>query len=100
MWKFSVRRMLIMIPQVIALSIIVFILAKMMPGDALSGTVDPNITPDRLEEIREQLGWNDPWPFQYKDWVVGIVTEGDFVRSNHYKVAVKKLLLRILLNTF
>jgi len=100
MWKFSVRRMLIMIPQVIALSIIVFILAKMMPGDALSGTVDPNITPDRLEEIREQLGWNDPWPVQYKDWVVGIVTEGDFGRSYHHKMPVTKIIGQRIVNTF
>lgn len=100
MWKFSVRRMLIMIPQVIALSIVVFILAKFMPGDALSGTVDPNITPDRLMEIRDQLGWNDPWPKQYKDWVVGIVKDGDLGRSYHHKMPVTKIIGQRLVNTF
>lgn len=35
MWKTVLRRLLIMIPQLIVLSIIVFILAKMMPGDPL-----------------------------------------------------------------
>ena len=36
MWKFTVRRILIMIPQIVLLSVLIFIMAKMMPGDALS----------------------------------------------------------------
>ncbi len=61
MWKFIVRRILIMMPQLILLSIIVFVLAKFMPGDALTGEIDPNIDPKRMEQLREELGWNDPW---------------------------------------
>lgn len=45
MWKIIVRRILIMIPQVVLLSILVFLMAKAMPGDALSGMLDPNIDP-------------------------------------------------------
>ncbi len=37
MWKFILRRLLVMIPQLFLLSIIVFMMAKAMPGDALSG---------------------------------------------------------------
>src|SRR5690625_7585972 len=91
MWKFTVRRLLIMIPQVIALSIIVFILAKFMPGDALTGEINPEADPERIAEIREKLGLNDPWPKQYKDWVVGIVTEGDFGKSYTHKRPVTKI---------
>lgn len=65
MWKFSIRRIMIMIPQVILLSIIVFMLAKMMPGDALTGLIDPNIDPNTIAEKREELGLNDPWYEQY-----------------------------------
>ena len=45
MWKFTVRRIGIMIPQIVLLSLLVFIMAKMMPGDALSGLIDPSIDP-------------------------------------------------------
>lgn len=99
MWKFTVRRMLIMIPQIIILSLIVFMLAKLMPGDALSGQIDPNTSPERLEEIREQLGWNDPWYIQYKDWVTGIVTEGDLGRSWAHKMPVTKIIAQRMVNT-
>ncbi|MEO2789642.1 ABC transporter permease, partial [Lacticaseibacillus paracasei] len=37
MWKTILRRVLIMIPQLILLSVLVFMLSKMMPGDPLTG---------------------------------------------------------------
>lgn len=37
MWKTILRRVLIMIPEVIVLSVLIFLLAKMMPGDPFSG---------------------------------------------------------------
>ena len=37
MWKTILRRILIMIPQLILLSVLVFVLSKMMPGDPLAG---------------------------------------------------------------
>lgn len=40
-------------PQIVLLSILVFIMAQLMPGDALSGLIDPNIDPAAIEEQRE-----------------------------------------------
>lgn len=88
-----------MIPQILLLSVIIFILAKMMPGDALSGAIDPNTSPETLAEIREELGWNDPWYVQYGDWVKGIVTEGDLGRSWRYKVPVTKIIGERMMNS-
>lgn len=99
MWKFIVRRILIMIPQLILLSLLVFILAKFMPGDALTGEIDPSIDPVRMEELREQLGWNDPWYEQYGRWVSGVV-QGDFGKSFRHKMAVTELIGQRLVNTF
>lgn len=39
-----------MIPQLVLLSLIVFIMAKFMPGDALTGVVDPNMDPVQIEK--------------------------------------------------
>ncbi|HLS22686.1 MAG TPA: oligopeptide ABC transporter permease [Pseudogracilibacillus sp.] len=99
MWKFTVRRILIMIPQLILLSLLVFILAKFMPGDALTGQIDPNIDPKTIEEQREKLGWNDPWHEQYGRWVAGVV-KGDFGKSFRHKMDVKDLISQRLVNTF
>ncbi|GEL77295.1 oligopeptide ABC transporter permease [Tenuibacillus multivorans] len=99
MWKFTVRRLLISAPQILLLSIIIFWLAKQMPGDALTGLIDPNISAERKEEMREQLGLNNPWYIQYKDWLAGAV-QGDFGESFRYKMDVSELVWQRIVNTF
>lgn len=98
MWKFTIRRFLIMIPQLIVLSIMIFMVAKMMPGDALSGQIDPNIDPNSIEERREKMGLNDPWPVQYADWV-GDLFHGDLGKSFRYKMPVTELIGNRAVNT-
>ncbi|MEK3887823.1 oligopeptide ABC transporter permease [Bacillus sp. FSL K6-3431] len=98
MWKFTVRRIGIMIPQIILLSILIFILAKMMPGDALSGMIDPNVDPSTIEAQREKLGLNNPWYIQYIDWLKGVI-HGDFGQSFRFKMPVTELITQRLINT-
>lgn len=99
MWKFIVRRLFVTFPQIVILSVIIFILAQMMPGDALTGLIDPNIDPVAIEEQRERLGLNDPWYVQYTDWVKGVV-QGDFGQSFRYKMPVSELIEQRMINTF
>ncbi|WP_026907817.1 oligopeptide ABC transporter permease [Paucisalibacillus globulus] len=99
MWKFSVRRTLIMIPQLIVLSILIFVLAQLMPGDALSGQVGPDVDPKRLDEIREQMGWNDPWYEQYASWMGGVL-QGDLGQSFRFKIPVTELIGQRIYNSF
>ena len=91
MWKTVVRRLLTMIPQIILLSIIVFVVAKEMPGDAFTGMIDPNVDPAQIEALREAAGWNDPIPVQYVRWI-GDVLQGDFGRSYAQQVPVTTLI--------
>ncbi|WP_068673196.1 oligopeptide ABC transporter permease [Oceanobacillus sp. Castelsardo] len=99
MWKFIVRRLVITFPQLILLSVLIFLLAQAMPGDALTGLVDPNIDPETIEEQREKLGLNKPWYEKYIDWVGGVV-QGDFGQSFRYKMPVTDLIEERIVNTF
>ncbi|MFA1821941.1 oligopeptide ABC transporter permease [Virgibacillus oceani] len=99
MWKFIVRRIFITFPQILVLSILVFLMAEMMPGDALTGLIDPNIDPAAIEEQRERMGLNDPWHIKYADWVTGLV-QGDLGQSFRYKMDVSDLVWQRLVNTF
>ncbi|HLR64961.1 MAG TPA: oligopeptide ABC transporter permease [Pseudogracilibacillus sp.] len=99
MWKFTVRRTLIMIPQILLLSVLVFFLASFMPGDALTGQIDPSIDHDRLEELRIKLGFYDPWYIKYGRWMEGIV-QGDFGQSFRHKMPVTELIGERMINTF
>ncbi|MBF0839272.1 ABC transporter permease, partial [Streptococcus acidominimus] len=45
MWKVILRRILLMIPELVILSLLVFLLAKLMPGDPFTGMVTPQTAP-------------------------------------------------------
>lgn len=92
MWKTVLRRILIMIPQLIILSVIVFALGQFMPGDPFTGLISPDMDPEVIEGLREQAGLNDPLPVQYKNWMQRILTEGDFGQSYTYKMPVTTLI--------
>ena len=100
MWKFILRRFVIMIPQLFILSILIFALAKAMPGDALSGQMaaNPEIDQRTLLELREKLGLDDPIHVQYGRWVKNIFT-GDFGMSYVHKQPVTNLLAGRIGNT-
>ena len=81
MWKTIIRRFLILIPQLFVLSILIFILAQIMPGDALRGRVGPDTTFEQYMALREAAGLNDPWYVQYGRWMSDIFLRGDFGSS-------------------
>ena len=101
MYKTIVRRLLILIPQLFVISLLVFILAWFMPGDALTGlTADPTISPDRLAYLRDRYGLNDPWYRQYVRWLSGIILRGDFGFSIPHARPVMDVIGERIANTF
>ncbi len=100
MVKFTIRRVLIMIPQLLLLSLIIFVLAKQMPGDAVTGAFmgNPNVSAEQMEKIREEYGLNDPWYVQYGHWV-GKAVKGDLGSSYTHKQPVTSLLAGRVANT-
>ncbi|MFD1429947.1 ABC transporter permease [Lacticaseibacillus mingshuiensis] len=93
MWKTIIRRVLIMVPQIIILSLIVFFLAKLMPGDPFtgSGKLSPQMDLNQIQAIKKELGLLDPLPVQYFRWI-GNILHGDLGMSYAYKVPVINLI--------
>jgi peptide/nickel transport system permease protein len=88
-----------MIPMLFLISIVVFTLAKLMPGDSLTGEIDPrNTNPQYIAEMREKLGYNDPMPKQYFHWI-GHFVEGDFGKSTRFKIKVSEVIGQRIPNT-
>jgi len=98
-WKTIVRRFLILIPQLIALSILMFLLAQLMPGDALRGFIGPDTAPEQIEHLREIHGLNDPWYLQYLRWIRGIVVDRDFGMSIAHSRPVVEVIGDRIMNT-
>lgn len=98
MWKVIVRRVLIMIPQLFILSLLIFFLAKLMPGDPFTGLITPETDPHRIEELRQQAGFYDPWYVQYWTWITNAL-QGDFGMSYAFKDSVASLIGDRAMNT-
>ena len=98
MWKTILRRLLMMIPQIIILSVIAFAVAKMMPGDPFTGLIDPSIDPAVIEKMRIEAGYYDPIHIQYFRWI-GNVLQGDFGQSIIFKQPVLSIIMQRMSNT-
>lgn len=80
MAAFVVRRLLQGIPVLILASIAVFLILRLVPGDPATALAGPDAPPERVAEIRDQLGLNDSLPVQYFRWV-GQLAHGDLGTS-------------------
>ena len=100
MWKVVLKRFLVMIPQLFILSVLVFGLAKLMPGDPFSGLAEnPKISQEQIEAIRQASGFYEPWYQQYLTWLNNFM-HGDFGLSYTTGKSVGTLLGERIFNTF
>ena len=91
MWKTILRRVLLMLPQIFILSVLAFLIAKMMPGDPFTGLITPETDPNTIEALRVKAGFYDPLPVQYWN-CISKAFRGDFGQSYTYKYEVTKLI--------
>ncbi len=77
MLSFLARRLLVAIPTIILISVFVFSLQKLLPGDPVLAMAGEDRNPEVLEYLREKYRLNDPVPQQYLHWMGGVLT-GDF----------------------
>lgn len=80
MFKYILRRTLMIIPVMFGVSIIVFSIMLLTPGDPARLMLGERAPEAQLEAIRERLGLNEPPHIQYVNWVSG-VAQLDFGRS-------------------
>ncbi len=80
MYQYIIRRLLLTIPVVIGVSIIVFSIIRLIPGDPARALAGVNATPEYIEQVRERYGLNDPIYVQYWNFVSGLV-QGDLGSS-------------------
>ncbi len=77
MTRYIIRRLLQAIPTLLGISLLSFTLIKVAPGDyVLMSTFDPSITAEVRDELRRQLGFDQPIPIQYLEWLTGVSLRG------------------------
>jgi len=76
---FLAGRLLTLLPVLWGISVVVFLLIHLLPGNALQiflGT-QVDMTPAQMDELRRLFGLNKPLPLQYVDWITRVL-HGDF----------------------
>ncbi len=91
MGTYIIRRLLTAIPTLIAISIIIFAILKLAPGDPMAQfAANPAVPPEVRQNIRKQLGLDDPLPVQYSKWARSWV-KGDWGFSFASRIGVRQL---------
>ncbi|MFO7246209.1 MAG: ABC transporter permease [Thermaerobacter sp.] len=91
MTTYIARRMLASIPVLLGVSILVFLIMHLAPGDPALIMLGPKATAEALERLRQELGLDQPLYIQYVRWL-GNVLQGDLGRSVQLKREVSELL--------
>ena len=98
MIKYLRKRLLLIIPVLLIISILAFAMIQMAPGDIADLYQSPDATPEQIEMIRENLGLNDSIVVQYWRWLSNLFT-GDLGFSFRTRTAVTGLIGEALLPT-
>jgi peptide/nickel transport system permease protein len=98
MLRFVLRRVLYMIPTLFAISIVVFVIIQLPPGDIVTsllarrGAAGDSLNVQEMNALREFYGLNDPLYVQYWTWMSHILFDGDFGTSIEYNRPVNGLI--------
>ncbi len=98
MLAFIVQRILIMIPMLVAISILSFVIIQLPPGDFLTSYVaqlraeGDDVDEAELESLRQRYGVGQPAYVQYLKWISGVLLKGDWGQSMEWQKPVSELI--------
>jgi peptide/nickel transport system permease protein len=88
---FTLRRMGVILPTLFFVSVLVFVLQQLIPGDPALALSGDEHDPEVVAAVRQKYGFDQPVPVQYALWL-GKVLTGDFGFSFRTKVTVLELI--------
>src|SRR5437867_8245427 len=99
MAKYALRRLLIMIPVLLGISLVLFTILALAPGDPFGElATNPNVPPEVRMNLRKQFGLDDPIAVRYVRWFTAML-RGDWGFSFVSRVNVDQLIVQRLPTT-
>src|ERR1700761_4230458 len=80
MFGFVARRLVYLVPVLVAVSLLTFLIASLLPGDLAYVILGDQATPDKVAALRHDMGLDQPVLVRYVSWL-GHILMGDFGRS-------------------
>ncbi len=100
MWNYIARRLLQMIPIVIGVSIIIFLIINLVPGNFIDAKAQAShMSQEQIQHLKDLYGINDPIHVKYVKWISGAV-HGDFGDSFTHQKPVSKVISTFVWNSF
>jgi peptide/nickel transport system permease protein len=94
MGNYLLRRLIVAVPSLLGISLILFVLLALAPGDPFGELAsNPNVPPEVREALRVKFGMNDPIMMRYLHWLVAMM-QGDWGFSFASRVNVDTLILQ------
>lgn len=94
MLKYIGKRLLLLIPVMLGISLLIFFIMDLAPGNAATAMLGDAATPEAVAALEEEMGLNDPFFIRFSRYIGGVL-HGDFGRS--YKTGesvVKEIAIR------
>src|SRR4051812_9979562 len=92
MLKLALRRLAYSLPVLLALTLVLFLSMKLVPGDVALVMAGEHASPDRVAQIRLALHLNDPWYVQYWLYLKNLVLHFDLGHSLYHDEQISSLL--------
>src|SRR5439155_4576476 len=89
--RYVARRLVVLVPTLFFVSLLIFSLQQLLPGDAAVALAGAEHDPVAVAAIRQKYHLERPVPMQYAIWM-GRVLRGDFGESMRNRIAVSQLL--------
>ena len=99
MLQYTVKRILKMIPTLLIISILLFKVIDLAPGNFLDTKVNPNMTVEKLEQLEAVYGFDKPFGERYVNWLKKAV-KGDFDESLKLRQPVSEIIKDYAWNSF
>lgn len=99
MLQYTAKRLLSLIPVLFVVSIVIFSIVHLTPGNPASIMLGEEASQEQIDELSEQLGFNDPIIVQYKNWVLDVL-KGDLGYSYFMNDSVNNIIADHFLPTF
>lgn len=93
MSTYVARRLVLVVPTLLGVSMVVFALVRLLPGDAVTMLMQDYAYAKDADEMRARLGLDRPIPVQYMEWIGGVM-RGDLGASLRSKAPVGDELLK------
>ena len=97
MYKYIIKRLLLLIPVLIGVSLVVFVMLEITPGDPARQLAGSDASEEAVEQLREEMGLNDPAPTRFIRYIWN-ACHGDLGKSYTTKAPVVHEIMKSISN--